>query len=180
MPRPKKPGWEPITIAVSGEVARALRVLHSFSKREMGTVADEFMLKGGLLESAEYVLGKGGIPYPFRQPSQAPPAPAKPAAPSQAAPAAAIKPAPAAKPAPGEKRTRKGRFGEGDPELFQRCEAAIAAGKITQGALMEKVAPNVSTASYRSGWRVKGHVPAQYIAAVQAVLAGLEKDLAQD
>jgi hypothetical protein len=180
MPRPKKSGWEPITIAVSGEVARALRVLHSFSKREMGTVADEFMLKGGLLESAEYVLGKGGIPYPFRQPSQAPPAPAKPAAPSQAAPAAAIKPAPAAKPAPGEKRTRKGRFGEGDPELFQRCEAAIAAGKITQGALMEKVAPNVSTASYRSGWRVKGHVPAQYIAAVQAVLAGLEKDLAQD
>ena len=183
MPRPKKPGWEPITIAVSGEVARALRVLHSFSKREMGTVADEFMLKGGLLEAAEYVLGNGGIPYPFRQPSQAPPAPAKPAvpaAPSQAAPAAAIKPAPAAKPAPGEKRTRKGRFGEGDPELFQRCEAAIAAGKITQAALMEKVAPNVSTASYRSGWRVKGHVPAQYIAAVQAVLAGLEKDQAQD
>ena len=187
MPRPKKPGWEPITIAVSGEVARALRVLHSFSKREMGTVADEFMLKGGLLESAEYVLGKGGIPYPFRQPRQAPLAPAKPAAipaapaaPPQAAPGAAIKPAPAAKPVPGEKRTRKGRFGEGDPELFQRCEAAIAAGKITQAALMEKVAPNVSTASYRSGWRVKGHVPAQYIAAVQAVLAGLEKDLAQD
>ena len=171
MPRPKKPGWEPITISVSGEVARALRILYSITKREMGAVADEAMRKGGLLDAEAYVLGKGNVsPYP--KPATPPAPPAAPAAPQS-------KPAAKPTPAPGEKRTRKGRFGEGDPELFQRCEAAILAGKITQKDLMEKAAPNVSPANYRSTWRAKSHVPAQYIAAVQAVLAEVEKDQAR-
>jgi len=49
MPRPRKADWERVTMTLSAEAVRALRVLSAISGAEMGAIADKAMRKGGLL-----------------------------------------------------------------------------------------------------------------------------------
>jgi len=64
MPRPKKTDWERVTITLSTESVRALRVLSAISGVEMGAVADKAMKKGGLLGDLDYALGKDAPKVP--------------------------------------------------------------------------------------------------------------------
>jgi hypothetical protein len=63
MPRPKKANWERVTITLSGECVRALRVLGAISGADMGVEADQALRKGGLLSALDYALGKD-VPRP--------------------------------------------------------------------------------------------------------------------
>jgi hypothetical protein len=65
MPRPKREGWEAVTITVSAEVLRAMRMLTAIGGADMGTYADQAMRKGGLLDQAAYALG---LPPPQQPP----------------------------------------------------------------------------------------------------------------
>lgn len=58
MPRPKKADWERVTLTLSSECVRALRLLSAISGAEMGVEADRAIRKGGLLEALDYALGK--------------------------------------------------------------------------------------------------------------------------
>jgi hypothetical protein len=58
MPRAKKADWERVTLTLSGECVRALRVLSGISGAEMGATADKALRKGGLLSDLDYALGK--------------------------------------------------------------------------------------------------------------------------
>ena len=64
MPRPKKAGWERVTLTLSAESALALRMLGAISGAEMGAVADKAMKKGGLLGDLDYALGKDAPKVP--------------------------------------------------------------------------------------------------------------------
>ena len=64
MPRPKKVGWERVTITISPEVASALRVLSACSGREMGVIADSTMRLGGLFKDLDHAQGKEPLRLP--------------------------------------------------------------------------------------------------------------------
>jgi len=58
MPRRKREDWERVTITLSSECVRALRILSAISGAEMGVEADKAMRKGGLMGDLDYALGK--------------------------------------------------------------------------------------------------------------------------
>jgi hypothetical protein len=59
--REKKADWERVTMTVSSEVARALRLLSAASGADMGVEADKAMRQGGLFERLDYALGKDPV-----------------------------------------------------------------------------------------------------------------------
>ena len=61
MAREKKADWERVTMTVSSEVARALRLLSAASGADMGVEADKAMRQGGLFERLDYALGKDPV-----------------------------------------------------------------------------------------------------------------------
>jgi len=71
MPRPKRPGWSKITITVSDEVARYIRVQAADQGIEMGTFVDRTL--GASLRAAK-------APQATPPPDPPPPSPAQPAA----------------------------------------------------------------------------------------------------
>lgn len=58
MPRSKKDNWERVTLTLSSDCVRALRVLSAISGTEMGVLADQAMRKGGLQGDLDYAQGK--------------------------------------------------------------------------------------------------------------------------
>jgi len=59
MPRPKKAGWERVTLTLSPEVVLALRQICAVSHLDLGVEADRAMRRGQLFERLNYVNGKG-------------------------------------------------------------------------------------------------------------------------
>ena len=76
MPRTKRPGWSRITVTVSAEVARYIRVQAAEQGIEMGTFVDKTM--GALLRSAQEPHGPAAPPHDpapaARAPGTVPPA----------------------------------------------------------------------------------------------------------
>lgn len=145
MPRPKKADWERVTITLSCECVRALRLLSAATREDMGEAADQAMRDGGLLERlARELTNSSPAPRPK------PPAPAP--------------PAPRPKPQPQERTP--GSSG-GDRELLGVIEGMMPE-RFSQGDLAAAV--GITTANYRSGWRKTGHVPTKYVPAVLAFL----------
>jgi len=154
MPRPKKAGWERVTITLSSECVRALRLLSAATREDMGEAADQAMRDGGLLERlARELTNSSPAPRPK------PPAPAPQPQPRLAAPAA-----PRPKPQPHERTP--GNSG-GDRELLALVEGMMPE-RFSQGDLATAV--GITTANYRAGWRKTGHVPAKYVPAVLTFL----------
>jgi len=148
MPRPKKADWERVTITLSSECVRALRLLSAATREDMGEAADQSMRAGGLLERlARELTNSSPAPRPQR--------------PAPAPPAHQVAPRP---PQPKKERTSNGN---GDRELLAVIDGMMPQ-RFSQGDLAAAV--GITTANYRSGWRKTGHVPAKYVPAVLAFL----------
>jgi len=154
MPRSKSEGWGSVTLTISDEVSRALRILSAMSGEEMGKVADRAMRKGDLLENLQRAL--------VRETSPVAPLSAKGRSASSAMAATTPEPKP-------KKRKLKET---GDPELFKFLESLRLRGddKLIVAQFMKAVAPGIRTENYNVSWKKAGHVPRAYVQAVRDYL----------
>ena len=74
-------------------------------------------------------------------------------------------------PPPKPKQVR-GKRGVRDYELWQKLDSAVNVGQITQAEVMRQVAPGRSASNYNS-WKKGQAIPANWVLAVQKVLASL-------
>jgi len=164
MPRPKKTGWDRVTITLSPDCIKALRQLNGLTGKEMGALADEAMRKGGLFESLSqhlnYQLGKTDtLPQGLSAKDIKPHAYALPEPPAATRKPKAQPAAPAAS-----------KTSQGSPELLAQLETLIPE-TFTQGDLAEAI--GTTAPNFRS-WRKLSTpwVPAKYIPGVEAFLKG--------
>jgi len=141
MPRSKLEEWGPVTLTISDEVSRALRILSAMSGEEMGKVADRAMRKGDLLENLQRALVKE-----TSETSSMAAAPAEP-----------------------KKRNLK-ETGDPDLFQYLESLRLRDDNKLNITQFMKAVAPSIRTENYNNSWKTAGHVPRKYVQAVRDYL----------
>jgi len=143
MPRPKRtPPWAPVTVSISQEARRLLKVRAALEDATPGMIVDR------LLKAAYEAVSAGPQPTPMTAEAD-PGAPATTAAPA---------PEPAAK-APPAMATPRSKPSKADPWLTaEEVQRRMDKMRVTQTAIAKAFAPTITPKAV-SDWLKRGQIP---------------------